>query len=747
MPLGVKVPSKSMTTGRLLLDEAMRRLASAASRGHTAVSLVEAEQLLAAIAHAPRARILLRTGGVWRTWEQLDEGSGSKGALQDLPSEALNWDRPHRLPMGLFVPIRVGAICALIQDAQTSSEEQVAIEALAAAIDLSLTTSERQRIASQNLDQVHVLQLVATRILKSHDLEEILLLITQETKRLLTADICGIMLRDGDEIVMRRCVGNHSIETSSLRMRQGQGLAGRVFATHEPCRVEDYLESGVISRDFSTLAQQEMVRSALGAPLLSRDDVIGVLEVWRRQPSIFTEQDTSRLVALANLTSIAIENARLHARQQSMVRELTDTNRALSERYEIIRHLAQFQKDLIQLLLDGSNLAAIAARVAQHLDNDVFFVDGELRIKAAHPPVNHLPEELQAALKSAQHDPTALSGKAVMVPSGDAAICLQPVVVGSERVGWVMVAGKDQLDHVVELAIGQVATTVALFYAEQRAASVARAETLDALLWDLLEGTDAVRRAAIDRAREMRVPLEGPLRLFLCSTDGIERLAAEAGWSTSEVESRRRLVRNTCEQHEEHIGDSRLVGERGSFVAMLYADAGTDKSERGAHKLALRIARHIPGLSVHIGASGMCNNAYALPTAFREAKISLKVAKQRTEAGGAVYDRVGMVGLLLGLREEADMRRLVESTFGRLLREEKRQRQILFDTLRTFFDVNGSQEAAAKRMRVHRKTISYRLTKIAQLTGLDLTTHEDRLLADLVLYIHQQLSSGNDREA
>ncbi len=34
-------------------------------------------------------------------------------------------------------------------------------------------------------------------------------------------------------------------------MSQGQGLAGRVFATGEPCCVDDYLESKLISRDWA----------------------------------------------------------------------------------------------------------------------------------------------------------------------------------------------------------------------------------------------------------------------------------------------------------------------------------------------------------------------------------------------------------------------------------------------------------------------------------------------------------------
>jgi hypothetical protein len=47
----------------------------------------------------------------------------------------------------------------------------------------------------------------------------------------------------------------------------------------------------------------------------------------------------------------------------------------------------------------------------------------------------------------------------------------------------------------------------------------------------------------------------------------------------------------------------------------------------------------------------------------------------------------------------------------------------------------------------HRKTIANRIAKISDLTGLDFSTHDDRLVADLSLYVHRLLydTSGNTR--
>jgi len=59
--------------------------------------------------------------------------------------------------------------------------------------------------------------------------------------------------------------------------------------------------------------------------------------------------------------------------------------------------------------------------------------------------------------------------------------------------------------------------------------------------------------------------------------------------------------------------------------------------------------------------------------------------------------------------------------------------QPLVDTLRTYVGAGGSVAATARTMFVHRNTVHYRVRRIEQLTGLDLSRLEDRLLCELAL--------------
>jgi len=713
-------------------------IVAAATRGQYDLLLAETERTLVRMFPGVSARVLMHLGGTWRDWSALDGGQDRPAVA--LPEGRLEWDRTQIIGGRVFVPIVPGAVCLVAEGEVGGIEATADLDILRQCVCLALQTCERQRIAAQNLDEVQALQRVATRMLKSHDLGEILLLITQEAKRLLSADICGVLLREDEQIVMRRCVGNQSPDTASLRMKPGQGLAGRVLERKEPSSVEDYLESEVISRDFFHLAEAEMVRSALAAPLLGRDDVIGVLEVWRRRPSTFSALDSMRLVALANLTSIAIENADLYTSQRTMVEELARANDALNQRYDLVRNLSNLTQSLMLMLLQGGGLPAIVASASSFLEADVAILDldGQVRAWGGASNAPDVQSAIAAALprRSAQATPAQASRLDLGTLHG--AWLARPLVVEGDAVGWVVGRVGSHGFDTTELGVAQVAMVAAVHQLEQRAASRARSETIDAIVWDLLQTEEAVRMAATDRAREIKIDLEGPLRLFVGELGPSPAGSPHPAASTV----RQQIVNLIADTKATGV---RAIAMRGLLLAILCTDEPLDDAERWAQKFAQRLGQALSGRMVFVGGSSRCLVARALPVAHREALIALDVARQLGRTGSIVYDRAGVVGMLLSLRHEAGMQRFLELNFGGLLQVDEKQRDQLLQTLRVYFDVNCSHEAAAQRLNVHRKTIGYRLTKISELTGLDLSTHDDRLVADLSLYVYRLLEGRGEK--
>jgi hypothetical protein len=144
--------------------------------------MAEAEHAFVRATGASDASILLHSAGAWRRWDHVD--APGSGRSINLPADVATWRLPAPLAGGLFVPIRPGVLAALATAPREGKETESVASTLARALELALTALERKGLAHEDGNELDVMQRVALRILKSHDLQEIFLLITHETRRL-----------------------------------------------------------------------------------------------------------------------------------------------------------------------------------------------------------------------------------------------------------------------------------------------------------------------------------------------------------------------------------------------------------------------------------------------------------------------------------------------------------------------------------------------------------------------------------
>ena len=76
-------------------------------------------------------------------------------------------------------------------------------------------------------------------------------------------------------------------------------------------------------------AQKEGIASILSVPVSLREEIVGVIRVYTKQPYHFTTEDTFFVRAVANLGAIALKNARLY---ESVQKDYATFRRDILER-------------------------------------------------------------------------------------------------------------------------------------------------------------------------------------------------------------------------------------------------------------------------------------------------------------------------------------------------------------------------------------------------------------------------------
>jgi PAS domain S-box-containing protein len=174
------------------------------------------------------------------------------------------------------------------------------------------------------------------------DQDQLLLTILREVRRVFDVAATSLWLIDPvtGETVCQEATGVHRETVRGWRLAPGEGIAGWVVDHGESLIVPD---TRIDSRHFSGVDDQIGlgVRTILSVPLRARQDVIGVIQVVDTNVDRFSPSDLTLMEPLAATAAIAIENARLFAKEEQRAAELAI---ALEQQ----RELDRFKDQLIQ---------------------------------------------------------------------------------------------------------------------------------------------------------------------------------------------------------------------------------------------------------------------------------------------------------------------------------------------------------------------------------------------------------------
>lgn len=632
-----------------------------------------------------------------------------------------------------------------LPNCSAAPECHAALTRLCTWLELVRSLTESDLELSDYREESELVKALAVQVLSVQDLEQVLLTITTETLRMSVSDICGVFLRDGDDLYMRSCTGHRLTETSQLKMGRRQGVAGMVLDTWQPQKVDSYVDDEVISKDFMSLAEQEETRSALAVPLIRGNDLVGVLEVWRRRISVFTERDVRRLEALASFATIAIVNARLYDEQRWTLTELEEAQTRLHSQISLLDETSALQRAFINVVLDNGPVVTQIARIlAEHLDTSATIVSADTTISGSFPHDTD-PEPFLEAVRIAggsKHRQSEHRDAGVYDTENGTPVLVRFIEIGNERLGAVCVSGKNASSDRWQIACTQASLACSLFYLQQRAASRARAEALDQILWELLNGTAEQRLAASARAQEMGVWLRGPHRVLFgsvnCTGPGTDDEVSRD--SQSQDVSYRALL-DSMRSVTDPV-QATLVSRRGNKLVALVPIEDRDNAYAYLNAVTSMLASAFPNLSVAWGMSEPRSSPSEFDEASREASTALEAARRLGDV--SLYDDLGIMRLLLG-NEDSDFRAFVDEVTRPLIDYDLATGGELIKTLRAYFEANCSQKDAAELLFVHHKTLAYRLNRIHELTGLDLSQHADRLRADLALRLFE-ITASNKRD-
>jgi len=153
-------------------------------------------------------------------------------------------------------------------------------------------------------------------------LDEALQVITREACQLMNAKMCSLLMLDatGEWLELRANFGAGKDYINRPRLSMAETFLGAVVRRKKPLQV-DNVQTSSRYQNFE-VARHEGLVALLSVPLIFAGQAIGALNVYKAHVHNFSNEEIHILAALAELSGIAIEKARLYERIVDVEEEL-----------------------------------------------------------------------------------------------------------------------------------------------------------------------------------------------------------------------------------------------------------------------------------------------------------------------------------------------------------------------------------------------------------------------------------------
>ncbi|HBW38485.1 CdaR family transcriptional regulator [Desulfosporosinus sp. BICA1-9] len=288
-----------------------------------------------------------------------------------------------------------------------------------------------------------------------------------------------------------------------------------------------------------------------------------------------------------------------------------------------------------------------------------------------------------------------------------------------------------------EFAAGLKESRLALLVAmrKQKELQEIQLQYKNEFLHDLLYNNFENRETIIQRARSLGLDLSCPHVVAVIELDAEENLEEEI------LDRLQDLWEVYLAQH----WPKPILARRGmALVLLLPFDKNLSFSE-----LKLKIDVFIPKIkqdiyprlpvSFSIGIGHIYAEAEELYRSYQEAKTALELGRFFDKQDEITYyDELGILALLYRIGEQ-ELKTFCFHTLRPLLNHDKEQDGQLMETLRTYFRCNGDLTITAQKLYIHVNTLRYRLKKVQDLLGMNLTKLSVQFNLDIALrIIHQK---------
>lgn len=265
-----------------------------------------------------------------------------------------------------------------------------------------------------------------------------------------------------------------------------------------------------------------------------------------------------------------------------------------------------------------------------------------------------------------------------------------------------------------------IASEVERVRAPERASETAAADFLRAVLARELTNRDDL----LERAKGLSLDVQ----------EGASMIVARAHPQAPTDEGWRGRVRAVAERGARAVVSRSIAalsereGILGAEVLLLVPGGDEPTAARATEGILREMEAGLAGYTFALGRSRIAEDPADLPRAASEALLAANVAQGSADGAALAFEQTGAYRLLLSAMSEnpSELQRFYDETVEPLVAYDEQYETDLVRTLEAFLEADGNVAGTAQRLFTHRHTIYYRLERVRELSGHDVSSSDGR---------------------
>ena len=549
--------------------------------------------------------------------------------------------------------------------------------------------------------------------------DELLDLIIRETTSAMGTDVCSLYLVTprGRELKLTATNGLNERMVGKVVMPVGDGITGWVAESRRPAVVPD------VSKEphwkWVPGLDEDRFHSMLSVPIESGPRLIGVLNVQSAEKRDFNAGDIDFLRAIAGQVAGILERSELQRRTEVQLAEI-QLSHDIHERFT-------------KLSLEGGGIPPILEVVGSLAGGRavLYSADG-YRVRGTGESTDGMPARI--------HIPTPLGqagAREVRINAGRPARPLDvvPVRAGSDVLGMLAVSVDEKTVDSAgrRRALEHGSTVLAVELSKERAAAEVerrlRGDLVEEVLAGGLEPAEAERVARQAERLGHRLPQKAWAVVLEPDDDETEAALGARGQQDRLDAALSDLVRS-------RLPGTLTVVRSASAVFLVPDEVAVDLAtiEKLAGQVLAAAAPVMKPGTASVGIGNMANGVAELARSHVEARQALRLTRRAGGRGRVVsYCSLGAFRLLLEVQSPEALRRFVTELLGTLLEYAQSRDTPLLETLEALSAARWVRRAAARQLKIHINSMTYRVERIQSLTGLQLDDPETLVAISIAL--------------